>query len=167
MPIVAEEKVAVPKKTFVLGATIVVTEEPRELVTILGSCVSVCLWDRKTRTGGMNHFLLPETVDDAKSLNGGIGATRKLIQAMIRKYASVKNMEAKVFGGANRFFIEKSFLNVGSQNVEAAKFALEEAGIRMVQIDTGGQLGRKIYFNTQTGRVRVKMIKYGIVNPDL
>ena len=33
--------------------------EPRTLVTVLGSCVAVCLWDRIRRVGGMNHFVLP------------------------------------------------------------------------------------------------------------
>ena len=133
----------------------VVKVVPSELITILGSCVSVCLWDKKTKTGGMNHYLLPETINDANSLDGGINATRFLIQSMIRKFSTIKNMEAKVFGGANRFFIEKNFLNVGVQNVEAAKFALDEAGIHIVEQDTGGRAGRKIYFNTFTGKVHV------------
>ena len=29
------------------------------LKTLLGSCVSVCLFDPVTRVGGMNHFALP------------------------------------------------------------------------------------------------------------
>src|SRR4051812_49955421 len=33
--------------------------EPRRLRTILGSCVSVCLYDPSLRIGGMNHFMLP------------------------------------------------------------------------------------------------------------
>ena len=154
MSIATTEKVTTLEKVFVLGGTVVVKVVPSELITILGSCVSVCLWDKKTKTGGMNHYLLPETVD-AKSLDGGIDATRFLIQSMIRKFSTIQNMEAKVFGGSNRFFIEKSFLNVGVQNVEAAKFALDEAGIPLVEHDTGGREGRKIYFNTLTGKVHV------------
>jgi chemotaxis protein CheD len=29
--------------------------------TVLGSCVSACIWDKKTGMGGMNHFMLPDT----------------------------------------------------------------------------------------------------------
>ena len=155
MPIATAEKVTTLEKVFVLGGTVVVKVVPCELITILGSCVAVCVWDKKTKTGGMNHYLLPETVNNAKSLDGGIDATRFLIQSMVRKFSTIKNMEAKVFGGANRYFIEKSFLNVGMQNVEAAKFSLEEAGIPIVEHDTGGRTGRKIYFNTLTGKVHV------------
>jgi len=157
---VNEVKAADLKKVFILGGQVVVTNEPQILVTILGSCVSVCLWDRKMAAGGMNHFLLPETVNDAKSLHGGITATRVLIQTMVRKSSGLKNLEAQVFGGANRFFTEESFLNVGKQNVEAARIALEEAGIPLVHQDTGGEPGRKIYFNTQTGHITVNKIEY-------
>lgn len=155
-------KVGKLEKVFVLGGHVVITTVPQELVTILGSCVSVCLWDKKTKAGGMNHFLLPEVVNNARSLNGGVDSTRVLIQSMIFKLSIVKNLEAKIYGGANRFFTSESFLNVGKQNVVAAKFALEEAGIPIVQEDTGGVPGRKIYFNTQTGKVRVEKINYEI-----
>jgi chemotaxis protein CheD len=77
---------------------------------------------------------------------------------MIHEGASIKNIEARVFGGANRFFVDKSFLNVGMDNIAAAKFVLEEARIPIVQLDAGGQAGRKIYFNTLTGIVRVIQI---------
>ncbi len=33
------------------------------ITTVLGSCVSVCLWDCVLRVGGMNHFLLPGSAD--------------------------------------------------------------------------------------------------------
>ena len=28
------------------------------ITTILGSCISICLWDSEARVGGMNHLLL-------------------------------------------------------------------------------------------------------------
>lgn len=148
------------KKIFVLGGQVSILDEPGDLITILGSCVSVCLWDRETRVGGMNHFLLPETVNDSKSLNGGISSTRKLIQLMSLRVPNIKKLEARIFGGANRFFKEKSFLNVGAQNVEAAKIVLEESGINAVQFDVGGEPGRKIHFNTETGKIRIIKIEY-------
>jgi chemotaxis receptor (MCP) glutamine deamidase CheD len=40
-----------PKKFFILGGTLLITKTPGELVTILGSCVSVFLWDKKLKIG--------------------------------------------------------------------------------------------------------------------
>jgi chemotaxis protein CheD len=148
------------KRVFVVGGNIVISKSPQELVTILGSCVSVCLWDKKTGIGAMNHFLLPELVNAARSLEGGIESTRMMIQTIMLSGASIKNLEARIYGGSNRFFTNQSFLNVGPQNVVAAKFALSEAGIKIIFQDTGGVPGRKIYFNTQTGVVLVEKVNY-------
>ena len=30
------------------------------IMTTLGSCIAVCLWDRQAKVGGMNHFMLPD-----------------------------------------------------------------------------------------------------------
>ena len=81
---------------------------------------------------------------------------------MLRKSSGLKNLEAQIFGGSNRFFTEASFLSVGKQNVTAAKVVLEEAGVPLVYQDTGGEPGRKIYFNTQTGKVVVNKINHTV-----
>jgi len=149
------------EKKFVLGGELIIAESPMELITILGSCVAVCLWDKKTKTGGMNHFLLPSADDRANHTNGGFTATRLLIEAMINKLSDIKNLEAKIFGGGNRFF-SNNFLVVGPQNVEVATKVLKDAGIPIVLKDTGGELGKKIHFNTQTGNVLVSNISHTV-----
>ena len=41
-----------------------VTDRDEELTTVLGSCVAICVRDRVTGVGGMNHLLLPENFID-------------------------------------------------------------------------------------------------------
>ena len=36
-----------------------VTDEPTVIYTLLGSCVAVCIYDKKKQIGGMNHIFLP------------------------------------------------------------------------------------------------------------
>ena len=146
------------ERKFVLGGQLVIAETPTELITIVGSCVAVCLWDRKTKTGGMIHYMLPSVDDVTNLLNGGVSATRQLIKSMVSKMSDIKNLEARIFGGGNKFFND-SFLVVGPQNVEAAKQVLSEAGIPIVLEHTGGIYGRKINFDTLTGNVRVIAIE--------
>ena len=146
------------EKKFVLGGQLVIAETPVELVTIVGSCVAVCLWDRKTGTAGMNHYMLPSVDDVTNLLNGGKSATRLLIKSMVSKMSDIKNLEAKIFGGGNKFFSD-NFLVVGSQNVEAARQVLINAGIPIVLEHTGGIYGRKVHFDTLTGDVTVTAIE--------
>jgi chemotaxis protein CheD len=148
----------VPEKKYVLGGQLVIAETPTELVTIVGSCVAVCLWDRKKKTGGMIHYMLPSVDDVANLLNGGVTATKQLIKSMVNKMSDIKNLEARIFGGGNKFFND-NFLVVGPQNVEVAKQVLSDAGIPIVLEHTGGIYGRKVNFDTLTGNVKVMAIE--------
>jgi len=52
-----------------------VGREPEMIITtILGSCISICLWDPEARVGGMNHLLLPDARSGGNS--GGDKARR-------------------------------------------------------------------------------------------
>ncbi len=59
------------------------------LTTVLGSCISACLYDPIAKVGGLNHFLLAEPGSgetDVRSLQRyGVYAMEVLINAMIGK----------------------------------------------------------------------------------
>jgi chemotaxis protein CheD len=78
-----------------------------------------------------------------------------LIRSMRNRGASIGSMEAKVFGGCNSWEGDHTMFSVGRRNIEVAVALIEEAGIRIVAQQTGGNYGRKIIFNTQTGKVRM------------
>jgi chemotaxis protein CheD len=61
----------------------VVTADPCTVRTILGSCVGICLWDRKRRVGGMNHFLLPGDSSHDDSPRHGEGAMKLLYDGVL------------------------------------------------------------------------------------
>ena len=44
----------------VLPGEYFVANENLVIMTVLGSCIAACVWDSRTRLGGMNHFMLPE-----------------------------------------------------------------------------------------------------------
>jgi chemotaxis protein CheD len=147
------------KKIAVFEGQMVITTVPSEISTILGSCVSVCLWDRETKQAGMNHFLLPGEKDNPiGNLNQGFAATSRLINSMLNRNSRIENLQAKVFGGCNSLF-QKSTLSVGAVNLAAAKFVLSQKGIPITSSNTGGIHGRRIVFNTHTGMVQVKFLK--------
>ncbi|MEO0710354.1 MAG: chemotaxis protein CheD, partial [Pseudomonadota bacterium] len=66
--------------------------------TVLGSCVSACLFDDERGVGGINHFLLPDGGDfDQQSVKYGSMAMELLINAMIKKGARRQAIKAKLF----------------------------------------------------------------------
>ena len=42
------------------GGFCVLSQSDHVIMTTLGSCIAVCMYDPVVRVGGMNHFLLPE-----------------------------------------------------------------------------------------------------------
>jgi chemotaxis protein CheD len=132
------------------------------IVTVLGSCVSVCLRDPILRIAGMNHFLLPANKDiknvNSDSARYGVYAMEVLINHMIKLGASKARMEAKVFGGGNVLKQLRSN-SVGEQNASFVEEYLETENIRVVAKDLLGEYPRKIYFFPLTGEVKVRKLR--------
>jgi chemotaxis protein CheD len=148
------------KKFYLFAGQFLITTVPAEIITVLGSCVSVCLWDREKRIAGMNHYLLPGTeTADAGNANRGNTSTRMLIRSMLNRQCRIENLEAKVFGGCNSLYPQESLYVIGKRNIEMAKKILDEECIPIAACHTGGAFGRKIIFNTRTGKVRMRLLK--------
>lgn len=129
---------------------------PREYLisTVLGSCVSVCLWDAVARLGGMNHFMLPLWNGEglATPKYGNI-AIEKLLSKLFGMGCRSERLTAKVFGGANITGSGNDVFMIGSRNIMLASQLLEDYSIPVVASDTGGHLGRKIIMNSASGIV--------------
>jgi chemotaxis protein CheD len=133
------------------------TRRPTAVKTILGSCISVCLWDDVQRIGGMNHFLLPygRMSADCPGRFGSV-AIPLLIQAMHDAGAVPSHVRAKLFGGSAMIAgITTGSAHIGLQNQRLASELLDRAGIPVVNSDVGGAKGRKLVFNTDDGSVAV------------
>jgi chemotaxis protein CheD len=139
---------------FLEPGYIFVPAEPVTIHAVLGSCVAVCLWDQKRQVGGMNHFLWPFTSSpkEATPCYGNV-ATMELINMMERNGSKKKNLLAQVLGGAMPKLVPNA--TVGAANVDIARSILQKRGIPICSEDVGGQMGRKIVFDTHTGHVMV------------
>jgi len=147
------------KKYTVFPGQFMITTVPALISTVLGSCVAVCLWDKENKISGMNHYLLPGTLEDeVGNSNRGLTSTRLLIRSMINRQVKRENMEAKVFGGCNSLCQNYDLYKVGERNISAAFNVLKEFGIPVRAQHTGGSCGRKIVFNTATGKVRMRLL---------
>ena len=55
----------------ILPGEFYMTTQNVAIATTLGSCISACIWDERSRIGGMNHFMLPITNKEAHEVNWG------------------------------------------------------------------------------------------------
>lgn len=128
--------------------------------TVLGTCVSVCLWDAQQKIGGINHFMLPFwNGDDLASPKFGNIAMEKLVQGMFDNGSKRKNLQAKVFGGKDSVYGQKLHFRVGERNAELAIMVLEKEKIQIQSSSLGGPYGRKLHFFTDTGDVYLHFLK--------
>ncbi len=147
----------VQAKYFLEPGYLLVATRPTLMGTVLGSCVAVCIYDRKRKVGGMNHFQLPSTTepDKATAYYGNV-ATLALIRMMFDGGSKTEHLEAQIFGGAyNPKLCSK---DTGRNNVEAARKVLAKKQIRVVSEDVGGEKWRKIVFNTHTNEIAVMRV---------
>ena len=131
---------------------------PTVISTVLGSSISVCLYDKKTGRGGMNHFLFPRREKSQRpTAKYGNVAVAALVRMMINSGATTNNMEAQIFGGA--FLPGMMSWDIGRSNVETARAMLKSRKIKIISEDTGGELGRKIVFNTSSFEIAVLRVE--------
>jgi chemotaxis protein CheD len=137
------------------------TGEGTIITTVLGSCVSVCLYDALHGVGGMNHYLLPgEALPDGKANSGsaryGRAAMELLLQHLLALGAERSQLTAKIFGAGR---VMDRLSDVGRQNADFAVRFLNEQKIRIAAVDVGDVWPRKICFSPATGQVFVKRIQ--------
>jgi len=138
-----------------------VDSRPVELLTSVGSCVGICLYDSAHRCGGLAHIMLPHSSLGpqeplpSKYADTAVPALIKAINALI---GSEARLSAKIAGGANMFAnTTANGLDIGAKNVRAVREALGEHKIRLIGEDVGGTHGRRINFNLASGVTIVRL----------
>jgi len=126
------------------------------ITTVLGSCVSVCLWDPQTTLGGINHFILP-TGGSQPSARYGNHALPMLLERVLQMGARRETLFGCVFGGA-AVIPGQTGPRLGSRNVAAALDFLEREDIALLRQDVEGRQGRKLTFRTIDGTTLVRKL---------
>jgi len=139
-----------------------IVTSPSVLITTVGSCVALCMYDSKLHIGGMAHIVLPtnESLKDNDSpFKFADTAVPALASALISRGASRRFIKAKIAGGANMFpMFDYNVLNIGKNNVAMVKNALFKENIPLVAEDVGGTYGRKVEFSVASGKLRISTI---------
>jgi chemotaxis protein CheD len=149
-----------PSNHFLYPSTLFASREPFIVNTILGSCVAVCFYDTVLQFGGINHYMLPFwNGQGLASPKFGNIAIEKLLEKMQSLGSSQYNLIAKVFGGGNIIEATTAQFMIGDRNIAVAKDILKEMKIQILSQSVGGNLGRKIQFDTTTGEIKQKFIE--------
>ncbi len=148
---------------------LIICQEPNLIVTVLGSCVSVTMFNRRTRIAAICHAMLPDpkssgAADEEASRYRYVS---EVLPEMCSHFGqaglSAEQVEVKLFGGGNVISMAEESPSerwIGSANVRRAREILRHAGYSIRASNVGGTNGRKILFNTDTGEVMHKHLGY-------
>jgi chemotaxis protein CheD len=141
-----------------------VATEGEMISTVLGSCVSACIRDRRLRFGGMNHFMLP--IDESEGSSGwGAGASsttrfgnvamERLINSMLKLGAHRSDLEVKLVGGGKVLDV---VTDIGARNIKFVREYVRAEGFSVLGEDLGDVYPRRVMYHPQTGSARVKRL---------
>lgn len=142
------------QKYFLHPGCIFVSKEPHLVSTVLGSCVSVCIWDPILNFGGMNHHIHSKPFNEKeRSSQFGSIAIPYMLKLLTEQGGIKANFKAHIVGGAQNPALSSS--NTGEENISIAEKILKENYIQIITVDVGGDMGRKVVFDTQTGELAI------------
>ncbi len=142
-----------------------VSEHGEMISTVLGSCISACIWDHKARIGGMNHFMLPmgdETEHYGRehltsATRYGNFAMEILINEILKAGGMRSNLQVKIFGGG-KVLASMNNIDIGKKNINFVRRYILQEGLHIIAEDVGDCFPRKILFFTSTGKVKLKRL---------
>jgi chemotaxis protein CheD len=145
-----------------------VTRAPEKLASLgLGSCVAFCALDRVTQVGGLAHIMLPSSSIARDGITPGKfadTAVPALLREMQNLGALLPRVQAVIAGGAHMFAfkVQEPNLDIGARNVQSIEEVCLFAGISIRARSVGGNYGRSVLFDLNTGKVYVRAINQGL-----
>ena len=126
----------------------------------LGSCIAVCIYDPRTKVGGMLHYMLPESgLNPEKAQQNPFTFADSGIPILFRKAyelgASKNRLIVHAVGGA-QVMRDQEMFNIGKRNQLALRKLLWKAGVLLQGEAVGGQLSRTVRLEISSGRLFVK-----------
>lgn len=107
--------------------------------------------------------MLPDNAGRDEDLRYVDTALRHIFRK-VTGYGAGSDLVVKLFGGARVLNVvdnESSGRTVGEQNVARALEVLDSLGLSVASADTGGLVGRRLYFCTRGGDVYIRRMRDG------
>lgn len=129
----------------------------------LGSCVGICLYEKKRKIAALAHIMLPYCLNREKGMldkrKYADTCLDEVMRIMKLKGITSQNLTAKIAGGAQMFSSDNNIFCIGQRNIDAVKEYLFVHQITIIADETGGDFGRTLYFKAQTGEVEIRSAK--------
>jgi chemotaxis protein CheD len=128
--------------------TMATIRESGSFKAVVGSGVSVCLFDRRNHMAGMNHFLFPRIYDPLKATCRYGNAALIGLLRLLRQHEEKTALIAYIAGGS---YCDEFEMDTALENIHVAwKFLLLKE-IPIISQYVGGRGLREVMFDVSTG----------------
>ena len=147
-------------KTIPAGRFWVGSRSHYQLEAFLGTCVGLGVYDREARAGGLIHLLLPEPPLPESTFQLEKYATTGLplfLAALRGEGAKVNRMTACLAGGAliGPLAAQDINLDIGGRTCENVLAFLNQEGIAIDHLETGGFIPTRIRLDMRSGQFAI------------
>ncbi|MBN2211540.1 MAG: chemotaxis protein CheD [Sedimentisphaerales bacterium] len=132
-----------------------------EIITYsLGSCIGVAAYDPANKVGGILHYQLPSSKENAHApqrnpcMFADTGMSR-LLEEMERLGAQRKKLRIKIAGGA-QMLNDANMFSIGKRNYAAIRQILWKNGMFIEKEDVGGNAARTMSLMMTDGAVMIR-----------
>lgn len=158
-PVMTDRKTVLGESSYtkVFIGEIRVGKAPEVMVTALGSCVGIVLYDKVNGVGGLAHVMLADS-NGAEVRNKGKYADTaipEMIRMAIKEGAFPGGVAARIAGGASMYETPHGCSNIGKCNIDAVKTLLGKNNIPIIGEDVGGTESRTLKVDLQDGSVTI------------
>ena len=156
---------------FVVGISDykVVKNEGILVTYALGSCVGICIYDSRSKVGGLSHIMLPDSSMFSKNEVNRMKFADTAIVDMVRKLklfgVDECRLTAKIAGGAQMFQVQagSAIGSIGDRNVDSVKMVLGSLRIPIIAENTKQNYGRTVFFDLTTGIMKVQTLNRSVL----
>lgn len=145
------------KKNVGMGQ-IILGRDDDALTSVLGSCIGLIMTHPAVGISVFAHIVLPAS-DGRSSPPGKFvdTAVPHMLDMMKEAGALRSALIVKMAGGASMFG-HGGAVQIGTDNADAMRNALSDAGLELAGEDVGGVKGRRVTLNCATGELLIEVV---------
>lgn len=148
------------EKAVIYPGQIIVTQNPLEIHSSLGSCVEVVLHDPVRRITGVSIYVQshPDSEQHAQTARYGCYSLPNTLEKMVRLGAVPERFLARVLGGSWVVDTQSRASSVGKKNIDFALSWLRQVRIPIVSSELGGCRARRVIVSSASFSVKLSLL---------
>ncbi|MDB4335004.1 chemotaxis protein CheD [bacterium] len=161
------------ERVWLLPGQLIVSKKSKIIWTLLGSCVSIIFYNRRTQLSAVCHAQLPgkaekfsckESCPNPCGMHSQeedfkyVACSFKHMLSLFQKSGIQKTeIEVSLYGGAKMLDFGTETISIGTKNIEKAKDLIRKNNMRIINENVGGNQSRTIIYFPKTGKIELKI----------